>query len=197
MAHDIRATARVRLIRWRARKRVEAKAAKIAARDAKRAAKGLLPLAEANRAKQEACRTRQAALKAMIRTSWYAPALTDAEYQDYAKEHGWDDARARQRKESFEYATRVAGLNLNRFVLDNYCRKAEDQRLYFHEAVQSGMSIRDAVEFAKTAKFVPKGRTDIERELNFQERYEASKWAWFGREEEIVAAVLRKVIPST
>jgi hypothetical protein len=104
-----------------------------------------------------------------------------------------DEASARKRKESFEFAARVAGLNVNRFVLDRHCAKAVEQRVCFSELVDAGVPIPDAIQQARTMKFVPRGKPgSIAATLDEQQRYEDAKWKWFGREDEITNALLHR-----
>jgi hypothetical protein len=186
--HDLRATARARLIRWRAKKREEARLARIAERDRKRIAKGLLPLAEAAKEKGRKYREKQARLREMIRTSWFSPPLTDTEFLDYATKQGWDAARARQRKESFEYAARVGGVNVNLFVLENYVHAAVTARLKFHEAWLIHQRIPAALEAAKTITVEFKGSTHVAQELDRQRRYADALDRWHEGDE--IAAVI-------
>jgi len=190
-----------RLHRFRARKRAEREAARKAARaarrielDAIRASKGLPP-AMTPAQKVAAWRKRRAALKEMIRLSWFGPPLDPAELAArIAAEHNGDFSYARERVEQFKYACRVAGFNLNEFVVKNYTLAAMLQRVLFHEATEAGMSALEAIEHAKMGRFVPQGDTDIKRLLNKQERFAAAEQRWH-EGQEIIAALTGKPEP--
>jgi hypothetical protein len=75
VAHDIQASSNIRKIRWRKKWKEIHRLEKIAERDAKRVAKGLLPLREANVAKAKKHREKVAALKQKIANYWFAPEI--------------------------------------------------------------------------------------------------------------------------
>ena len=108
-----------------------------------------------------------------------------------AAEHNNDYTYARERVEAFERACLILALNLNEFVYRNCANAAVLQRVLFHEALEGGMSIPDALQHAKTAKFIPCGKSDVERELNRQERLQAAKERW-GEGSEIIESLSGK-----
>ena len=83
----------IRHRRWYARQKEKrlaaeaaAKAAHRAALDAVRVSRGLLPKADADREKVRKFREKQAEMKVMISQCWFAPSLTNAEFDQHAKE---------------------------------------------------------------------------------------------------------------
>lgn len=193
-----RASTNQRKIRWRARQKEKKLAAEVAAklaraieRDRRRMEKGLLPIKEVNREKVRKFREKQADLKSMISQSWFAPTLSESEFHDYAKEHGWDASQATSRFESFNRVAAVCEVNLNLYLLRHYGQGAEDARLRFHESWLQTQEVGKALEAAKTIKIQFEGRNSIYTELNRQARYEAARERW-GAGSEIVAALLGK-----
>jgi hypothetical protein len=184
--------------RWRQRQKekklaaiAEAKRLRREALDADRVARGLLPIKEAKAASLAKFRKKQAVLNEMIRTSWFAPSLTQAEFDQYAKEQGWNSSQAASRFESFNRVAAVCEVNVNRYLLRHYGQGAEDARLRFHEAWLQTQDIGKALEAAKKIQIQFKGRNSVCVELNRQARYEAARERW-GAGSEIVAALLGK-----
>jgi len=173
--------------RWYARQKAKretaAQAKRVAEIEAKRAAV---------RARVAAHRARKAAVMDAVQSEWFAPRLDPAELTTrIAAEHNNDYTYARERVEAFERACLILALNLNEFVYRNCANAAVLQRVLFHEALEGGMSIPDALQHAKTAKFIPCGKSDVERELNRQERLQAAKERW-GEGSEIIESLSGK-----
>jgi len=198
MAHDILSSARVRKRRWRARKRLEkleaekaARAAHRAALDAARVSRGLLPIVEARREKVRKFREKQKLLGEIVKTSWFAPSLTDIEFEEYANDQGLDASQRESRWASLNRVAAMCEVNVNSYLIQHYGQGAEDARLRFHECWLQVQDIQKAIEGAKTIKIQFVGRNTIYVDLNRQERYQAAREKW-GDGSEIVAALLGK-----
>jgi hypothetical protein len=193
-----RASTNRRKIRFRARQK-EKKVAAIAeakrlhreALDAARVARGLLPLKLAKAASLAKFREKQKLLRELVKNSWFGPSLTNDEFDQYAKEQGWDVSVAESRWASFNRVAAVCEVNVNRYLLRHYGQGAEDARLRFHESWLQTQDIGKALEFAKTIKVQFVGRNAVSVELNRQARYEAARERWSAGSE-IVAALLGK-----
>lgn len=186
----------IRHRRWYARQKEKrlaaeaaAKAAHRAALDAVRVSRGLLPKADADREKVRKFREKQAEMKVMISQCWFAPSLTNAEFDQHAKEHGWDASQAQSRFASFNRVAAVCEVNVNPYLLQHYGQGAEDSRLRFHEAWLQTQDIPKALELAKTMKVEFKGRNGVEIELGRQRRFADARERWSDGSE-ILSALL-------
>jgi hypothetical protein len=191
-----RASTNRRKIRWRARQCektlaaiAEAKRLHREALDAARVSRGLLPLREAKAASLAKFREKQKAPRELVKNSWFGPSLTPSEFEDCAREQGWDASVAESRWASFNRVAAVCEVNVNRYLLRHYGQGAKDARLRFHEAWLQTHDIGKALEAAKTINIQFEGRNSIYVELNRQARYEAARERW-GTGDEIVSALL-------
>jgi len=191
-----RASTNRRKIRWRIRQRekaaaaiVEAKRLRREALDAARIVRGLLPIKLANLEKVRKFRQKGADTKAMISQCWFAPELTNSEFEDFAREQGWDASQLQSRFASFNRVAAMCELNVNRYLIQHYGQGAEDSRLRFHEAWLQTQDIRKALELAKNLKIHFEGRNSVHVELNRQARYQAARERW-GTGDEIVSVLL-------
>jgi hypothetical protein len=199
--HDRPESNRARHKRWLALqkgKRAEAaKAARMAHRaelDAARVAKGLPPAKTATQRARE-CRERQAAFRnRILEDEWFSPAITPEEAVSYMNElhPAWSDKPhfAVDLVAGYVEWCRGADLNLNHFI----CRKGDlakvlDQRALFHELIQTGKTIREAVEAADHCDYAPAGSTDNERRTTRYNDCEAARLKW-GNGREIIKALL-------
>src|SRR5271155_1998316 len=130
--------------KWREIHRLE----KIAERDRRRVAKGLLPLKEANAAKVKQHREKIAALKESITNCWFAPSLDlDAVVsQRIADSPNLDPSTVRGLVAATERNCAANSLNLNAFVLKRGFHIACHARTIFHELIEQGVPLAEAAQ---------------------------------------------------
>jgi hypothetical protein len=194
--HDSPEASRRRKIRFRARQKekklaaiAEAKRLHREALDVARVARGLLPLKLAKAESLAKFRAKRKKLRELVKNSWFAPALTDTEFTEYAKEQGWDASQTDSRWTSLYRVAAICGVNVNLYLIRHYGQGAENARLLFHEAWLQAQDIPKALEAAKTIKVQFVGRNAVYVDLNRQERYQAARDRW-GVGSEIVGALL-------
>jgi hypothetical protein len=183
-----RASNRIRLQRWRARKRAEKAAAILEAKrlhrielDNLRVARGLLPIKEAKAASLAKFRETQAALKEEIRTSWFGPPidLEDAIRQREIESPNLDSYTVRQIVEGRERNCRSVSLHLNAFTLKHGVHLANQQRLVFHELVEQGVPLREAMERCAVEPFKPNAKlSGVAQSLDTLRRFSEAQEKW-------------------
>jgi hypothetical protein len=159
----------------------EAKAAWKAARDAKRIAKGKLPLDEANRVKVRAYRDRKQALKVELTAMWFAPELSQEELfsQTAAANASWSKDFVQDLVDGVVRACRKAAVNVNAFSTKNGAHKANHARTVFHELAAAGVPLLDAARRSSIEPFQPNPKlSDIAQAIDTVNRFEAAQLEW-------------------